>query len=160
MIKLKTIVEQNENGQFYDWTKDFDLFKNSINSVTESARIKFETALKSKILNKSVLVRASKGQPKQPVKEYTIQRVTGVSVVDYFDDWTVVLKNEFNKEYCLVAGIKIKVIGAQVAAEPGMSNTPEQPDQQNTPTTGAVTQPSSQPKGSVATQPQPNKVGE
>lgn len=75
MISLSHILEQSDQGQFYDWTRDFDLFKNTLNSTTEQAKSKFEKALASKIMNKSVVVRASRGY-KQPVKDYTISRVT------------------------------------------------------------------------------------
>jgi len=127
-IKLSRIIEQVQQGNFYDWTRDFDLFKNTINSTTETAKSRFEKALTGKLLNKSVLVKASKSQPKQPIKDYTINRVTNVSIVDYWDNWTVVLKNEFNKEYCLVVGFKIKVLGSAVAAEPGAATVPQEPE--------------------------------
>jgi hypothetical protein len=128
MIKLKNLIEQTDPNQFYDWTRDFDLFKNTINTSTESAKIRFERSLARKILNKSVLIRASKSQPKQPVKDYTINRVTAVNMVDYFDEWTVVIKNESGKEYCLVSGYKIKVLGVAVAQEPGAAETPQGPE--------------------------------
>lgn len=125
MISLKNILEQTQNGNFYDWTRDFDAFKNAINTTTENAKSRFEKSLSAKILNKSVVIRAAKSQPKQPVKDYTIQRVTGVNIVDYFDEWTVVLKNEANKEFCLVSGFKIKVLGSAIAAEPGSASAPQ-----------------------------------
>lgn len=126
MIKLSHIVEQLGNESFYDWTRDFDAFKNTINATTESAKKRFEKSLSSKVLNKQVMVRASKGY-KQPVKDYTIDRVTAVTINDFYDDWVVVLKNEFNKEFFLTSGYKIKVMGASVAQEPGATQTPEQP---------------------------------
>jgi hypothetical protein len=121
---LKHIVEQIEQGQFYDWTRDFDVFKNSLNAATETSKSRFEKALSGKVLNKSVLVRASKGY-KQPIKDYEIKRVTGVNINDFYDDWVVVLKNEFNKEFFLTPGYKIKTMGASVAAEPGAATAPQ-----------------------------------
>ena len=79
MISLSHIIEQVSQGQFFDWTRDFDVFKNTLNATTESAKTKFERALSRKILNKKVLVRASKGY-KQPVKDYSINRVTGINI--------------------------------------------------------------------------------
>lgn len=128
MISLSQILEQSDQGQFYDWTRDFDLFKNTLNSTTEQAKSRFEKALSSKILNKSVLVRASRGY-KQPVKDYTISRVTGVNINDFYDDWVVVLKNENNKEHFLTAGYKIKIVNGGIAPEPGSAETPQQPEQ-------------------------------
>jgi hypothetical protein len=134
MINLSHILEQSDQGQFYDWTRDFDLFKNTLNSTTEQSKSKFEKALSSKILNKSVVVRASRGY-KQPVKDYTISRVTGVNINDFYDDWVVVLKNENNKEHFLTAGYKIKIVsGGGVAPEPGAAETPQQPEPSAQPT--------------------------
>jgi hypothetical protein len=127
MISLSQILEQSDQGQFYDWTRDFDMFKNTLNSTAEQAKSRFEKALSSKILNKSVVVRASRGY-KQPVKDYTISRVTGVSINDFYDDWVVVLKNENNKEHFLTSGYKIKIVGGGVAPEPGAAETPQQPE--------------------------------
>jgi hypothetical protein len=126
-IKLSHIVEHIQRGNFYDWTRDFDTFKTTLNSTTESAKTKFEKSLSGKILNKSVIVRASKGY-KQPVKDYTIKRVTHVNINDFYDDWVVVLKNEFNKEYFLTAGYKIKIVGRSVAQEPGSADVPAAPE--------------------------------
>jgi hypothetical protein len=153
MIKLKQILEQAEQGSFYDWTRDFDAFKNSINSVTESAKNKFEKALAAKIMNKSVMVRASKAQPKQPVKDYTIDRVTAVNIVDYFDEWTVVIKNQSGKEYCLVSGFKIKILGTAVAQEPGSAETPQQAEPVVQPQIGKPAAP--QPQPNPQTNPKP-----
>lgn len=145
MINLKQILEQTRQGNFYDWTRDFDTFKNTINSSTESAKNRFEKALAGKIMNRQVLIRASKSQPKQPVKDYTIARVTAVNVVDYFDEWTVVLKNESGKEYCLVSGYKIKVLGRSVAQEPGAAETPQQPEPTVQPQMASPRRPQPQP---------------
>jgi hypothetical protein len=147
MIKLLHILEQVDQGQFYDWTRDFDIFKNTLNATTETAKSRFEKSLSSKILNKSVMVRSSKGY-KQPVKDYTIKRVTAVNINDFYDDWVVVLKNEFNKEYFLTAGYKIKIIGSPVSAEPGVATTPQGPE------TGNVQQPSPVEKPNVPQQTQ------
>jgi hypothetical protein len=131
MNLLKEIVEGIEQGTFYDWTRDFDVFKNTLNSATETSKSRFEKALSGKVINKSVLVRASKGY-KQPIKDYDIKRVTAVNINDFYDDWVVVLKNEFNKEFFLTAGYKIKIMGAAVAAEPGSAEVPQQEPQQPT----------------------------
>lgn len=129
MMLLSHILEQSEQGQFYDWTRDFDAFKTTLTSTTEQAKSKFEKALAAKIMNKSVVVRASRGY-KQPVKDYTISRVTGVNINDFYDDWVVVLKNENNKEHFLTAGYKIKVVSGGIAPEPGAAETPQQPEPQ------------------------------
>ena len=152
MQLLKYIVEQIEQGQFYDWTRDFDVFKNSLNAATETSKSRFEKALSGKVLNKSVLVRASKGY-KQPIKDYEIKRVTGVNINDFYDDWVVVLKNEFNKEFFLTPGYKIKTMGAAVAAEPGSADSPT-PEPQQKPEV-----PNSQPTPAKPLTGQPNTGG-
>jgi hypothetical protein len=141
-------------GNYYDWTRDFDVFKTTINNSTEAAKTKFEKALMAKIKNRSVLVRASKGY-KQPVKDYTIKRVTAVNINDFYDDWVVVLKNEFNKEYFLISGYKIKILGMAVAKEPGAASAPQEP----TPAPQEPAKPAPQPTPAPAVQPQ-KPVGE
>lgn len=116
-----------EQGNFYDWTRDFDTFKTTVNTATEQAKTRFEKSLGMKVLNKSVLVRASKGY-KQPVKDYTLNRVSAVNINDYYEDWVVVLKNESNKEYFLTPGYKIKVLGTAVSPEPGEATAPTEPE--------------------------------
>lgn len=149
MILLSHILEQAEQGQFYDWTRDFDAFKTTLNSTTEQAKSKFEKALASKIMNKSVVVRASRGY-KQPVKDYTISRVTSVNINDFYDDWVVVLKNENNKEHFLTAGYKIKIVGSGIAPEPGSAETPQQPEPTNQQPIQRPVKPQGQQQPSVA----------
>jgi hypothetical protein len=156
MIKLALIIEQSETGQFYDWTQDFDVFKRVLNTTTEAAKAKFQTALGGKIKNKSVLVRASKGY-KQPVKDYTINRVTSVDINDFYDDWVVVIKNENNKEFFLTAGYKIKVLGGSVAAEPGAATAPAEPEPVQSQPPTANQQPGGRPTAPAARPASPTK---
>ena len=159
MFKLKHLLFEfmteatTGQGNYYDWTRDFDVFKSTINNSTESAKTKFEKSLMSMIKDRSVLVRASKGY-KQPVKDYTIKRVTSVNINDFYDDWVVVLKNEFNKEYFLIAGYKIKVLGMAVAREPGAASAPQEPVPTPTPEPAAPA-----PQPTPAAQPSEQSVG-
>jgi hypothetical protein len=113
-------------GSYYDWTRDFDLFKSTLNKATENAKKQFEQGLTSKIKNKSVMVRSSKGY-KQPVKDNTIQRVTSVNINDFYGEWVVVLKNEFNKEFFLTPGYQIQILNGSVAPEQPSATAPTQP---------------------------------
>jgi hypothetical protein len=156
MLKLALILEQMTNGSFYDWTQDFDVFKKTLNSATESAKLKFEKGLRRRVVGKSVLIRASKGY-KQPVKDYTIKKVTGVNINDFYDDWVVVLKNEFNKEFFLTAGYKIKILGTAVAKEPGAADAPQQQEPVQQPQEPQAQQQDEPKPQSVPQQPNPLK---
>lgn len=114
MIKLSEIVEQQvpNSGAYYDWMIDFNFFKTSINSSTERFKLEFKNKLSAKVLNKSVTANASKGY-KQPVKVYTINKVTKVEVNDYYDEWVVILSDENDKQYFLIPGWKIKISAKQ-----------------------------------------------
>lgn len=94
----------------YNVNFDFTDFENKINAAEEGAKEQFQEKLKQKVSNKKVLVRASKGQPGQPEKDYTIN-VSGVSVDYYYDRYVVVFKDEKDKEYFLKPGYKVKLLG-------------------------------------------------
>ena len=100
----------------YSPSFDFTDFERKIAQSTESARNTLQEKLLSKIGNKKVLIRASKGQPAQPKKDITIN-VSGVSVDYYYDKYVVVLKDEKEKEYFLDTSMKIKILGPAEASK-------------------------------------------
>ena len=63
----------------------------------------------------------------------------------------VVLKNEFNKEFFLTSGYKVKVLGIPVASEPGAAQTPQEPEP--LPASQPVKQPAPVKRPGVATRP-------
>lgn len=126
MITLKKLLENMEQGLYYDWTKDFNSFKQTTDSATEWAKAKFQKALSAKVMGKSVVVRGSRGY-KQPVKDYKIDQVTGVDINDYYDNWVVVLKNKSGKEYFLNPGFKLQVVSGETSPEPAAADAPQAP---------------------------------
>jgi len=100
----------------YSPSFDFTDFERKIAQSTETARNSLQEKLLSKIGNKKVLIRASKGQPAQPKKDITIN-VSGVSVDYYYDKYVVVLKDEKDKEYFLDTSMKIKILGPAEASK-------------------------------------------
>jgi hypothetical protein len=122
---------------------DFNDFETKLAQATESAKNNFQEKLMSKVGGKQVLVRASKGQPGQPLKDYTID-VTSVSVDYYYDRYVVILKDEKEKEYFLNTMMKIKVLGPgetagnkapKAATAPAAPSAPAQPAPEQTPNT-------------------------
>jgi hypothetical protein len=106
----KILPDPSSNTGEYNVNFDFTDFENKINAAEESAKEQFQEKLKQKVFNKKVLVRASKGQPGQPEKDYTIN-VSNVSVDYYYDRYVVVFKDEKDKEYFLKPGYKVKLLG-------------------------------------------------
>jgi hypothetical protein len=96
---------------------DFNEFESKLAQATEAAKTNFQNKLLQKVNGKKVIIRASKGQPGQPLKDYTIN-VSGVSVDYYYDKYAVIFKDEKDKEYFLNTMMKIKIVGAaEVSAE-------------------------------------------
>lgn len=132
MIKLTEIIDQQEKELYYDFGRDFQSFQRTVDVSTEEAKNRFEKGIGSKILNKRIEVRASKGF-KQPVKTFTLDKVTSISIDDYFDNWVVVVKDQKNKEYFLQPGYKIKVLGPGSDGEEPKQNPTTDPKTNNNP---------------------------
>lgn len=103
-------------GTFYDVSKDFQNFQNTIDKQTETAKKAFEAVLSKSLMNKQVSVRASKGAVGQLEKDYSIN-VSGINVSYLKNEYFVVLKDKDKKDYFVNPHFKVKVIGpAAVAA--------------------------------------------
>jgi hypothetical protein len=122
---------------------DFNDFETKLAQATETAKNTFQEKLMSKVGGKKVLVRASKGQPGQPLKDYTID-VSGVSVDYYYDRYVVILKDEKEKEYFLNTMMKIKILGAAEVKtnkiKPQKQSTPTEPTAPAEPAPNSATQ--------------------
>ncbi len=101
---------QPASGAEYSHGFDFNEFESKLAQATETAKNNFQNKLLQKVNGKKVIIRASKGQPGQPLKDYTIN-VTGVSVDYYYDKYVVIFKDEKDKEYFLNTMMKIKILG-------------------------------------------------
>lgn len=115
-MKFNKIFEQQEvPTQYYDLGKDFISFNHSVDSSIENIKNKFEQIIASKIRNKKIKARASRGY-KQFKKDYEIN-VLNVSIDDYYGNYVMVAKDSKGKEYFLEPGFKVQIVG-NVELEP------------------------------------------
>lgn len=151
-ISLKNMLAE---AFYYDVGTEKNEFESAVASATEAAKKKFEDSMKEKVINQKVKIRASKGQPGQPEKDYIIDKVSSASVDWYWKQYVVVLKDEKNKEYFLKPGFKVEVLSA--AAQPGQQTqgapkeTPPGAQKSPTPVPGTAETPA--PKGTATPPP-------
>jgi hypothetical protein len=127
-MKLSRIIEQAESSQFYDLGRDFTSFTQTMDSMTESVKNRFEQSIAAKLKGKKIRARASRGY-KQFEKDYEIN-VANVSLDDYYDNYVVVVRDAKNKEYFLKPGFKVQVLGEAEAPQPDQQpEPPKQPAQ-------------------------------
>lgn len=98
----------------YEVQDDFTKFDKTLKNSTEQLKINFQKTIQNKILNKKVVIRASKGV-NQPESDYTVN-VTGVNIDYFYDRYVVVIiGREENKRktsrFLLKSGFKIKILG-------------------------------------------------
>lgn len=103
-----------DDKNIYNAKFDLDDFESRISRSTESFKTNFQTKILSKIQNKQVQIRASKGYG-QPEKDYIVN-VSGVSIDFYYEKYVVVIKGrEQNKqkesEFFLKPPYLIKIMG-------------------------------------------------
>lgn len=102
------------NLQSYDVQPDFTDFDSKLKGSTEQLKTDLQRKIQDAILDKKIVVRASKGY-KQPEADYTIN-VTGVNIDYYYDRYViVVMGREENKQkvakFFIKPGFKIKILG-------------------------------------------------
>lgn len=98
----------------YDVQSDFTSFDTRLKSSTEQLKLNFQKTIQNKILNKKVVIRASKGI-NQPESDYTVN-VTGVNIDYFYDRYVIVIiGREENKrktsKFLLKSGFRIKILG-------------------------------------------------
>lgn len=113
----KPTISGQDSPTEYSPSFDFNDFQSKLAQSTETAKNNFQNKLLQKVNGKKVIIRASKGQPGQPLKDYTIN-VNGASVDYYYDKYVVILRDEKDKEYFLDTMMKIKILGSAEAAIP------------------------------------------
>lgn len=132
--------ENNQNE--YSPSFDFNDFQTSLAQTSETAKNNFQNKLLQRVHDKKVTIRASKGQPGQPLKDYTIN-VSGVSIDYYYDKYVVIFKDEKEKEYFLDPMMKIKILGPVDAPLPSVASSKKQEQPKTVPqekVTNTVTQ--------------------
>ena len=102
------------NVQSYDIQPDFTNFDTKLKNTTEKSKLELQKKIQDQILNKKIVVRASKGY-KQPETDYTIN-VTGVQIDYYYDRYVIIIiGREENKQktakFFVKPGFKIKILG-------------------------------------------------
>lgn len=102
------------NLQSYDIQPDFTDFDQKLKGSTEQLKTDLQRKIQDAILDKKIVVRASKGY-KQPEADYTIN-VTGVNIDYYYDRYVIViLGREESKQkvakFFIKPGFKIKILG-------------------------------------------------
>jgi len=99
------------NVKFFNVMNDFNMFVTKMDSEEEKAKQELNKALEKNLMNKQIVVRASKGAVGQAEKDYTVT-VKGVDVTYLKDKYYIILNAEDKKDYYINTGFKIKIIGA------------------------------------------------
>jgi hypothetical protein len=110
-----------EQGQqdpnLYDAKSDLSDFESRVSQSTLQNKSSFQNKILSKIGNKQVQLRASKGYG-QPEKDYIVN-VSGVSIDFYYEKYVIIVKGreqgkQKESEYFIKAPYQIKIIGNAV----------------------------------------------
>jgi hypothetical protein len=105
------------NVKFFNVMNDFNMFKTKMDAEEEKAKQELSRNLEKNLLNKQVVVRASKGAIGQAEKDYTIT-IKEIDTTYLKDKYYIILKAEDKKDYYINTGFKIKILG------PGEMETP------------------------------------
>lgn len=102
------------NMQSYDIQPDFTDFDSKLKNSTEQLKVDLQKKIQDAILDKKIVVRASKGY-KQPEADYTIN-VTGVQIDYYYDRYVIVIigreeSKQKTAKFFIKPGFKIKILG-------------------------------------------------
>jgi hypothetical protein len=110
-----------EQGQqdpnLYDAKSDLSDFESRVSQSTLQNKSSFQNKILSKIGNKQVQLRASKGYG-QPEKDYIVN-VSGISIDFYYEKYVIIVKGreqgkQKESEYFIKAPYQIKIIGNAV----------------------------------------------
>jgi len=110
-----------EQGQqdpnLYDAKSDLSDFESRVSQSTLQNKSSFQNKIMSKIGNKQVQLRASKGYG-QPEKDYIVN-VSGVSIDFYYEKYVIIVKGreqgkQKESEYFIKAPYQIKILGNAV----------------------------------------------
>ena len=107
-------VPVDVNLQSYDIQPDFSDFDSKLKNSTEQLKTDLQKKIQDSILDKKIVVRASKGY-KQPEADYTIN-VTGVQIDYYYDRYVIVIigreeSKQKTAKFFVKPGFKIKILG-------------------------------------------------
>ena len=106
-----------EDPNLYDAKSDLNDFETRVSQSTLQNKGTFQNKIMSKIGNKQVQLRASKGYG-QPEKDYVVN-VSGVSIDFYYEKYVIIVKGreqgkQKESEYFVKAPYQIKILGNAV----------------------------------------------
>jgi len=106
-----------EDPNLYDAKSDLSDFESRVSQSTLQNKGTFQNKIMSKIGNKQVQLRASKGYG-QPEKDYIVN-VSGVSIDFYYEKYVIIVKGreqgkQKESEYFVKAPYQIKILGNAV----------------------------------------------
>lgn len=99
------------NVKFYNVVNDFNSFTRKMDSEEELAKKELSKNLEKNLLNKQVVVRASKGAIGQAEKDYTVT-VKEIDTTFLKDKYYIIIKATDKKDYYINTGFKIKILGS------------------------------------------------
>jgi len=106
-----------QDSNLYDAKSDLSDFESRVSQSTLQNKSSFQNKILSKIGNKQVQLRASKGYG-QPEKDYIVN-VSGVSIDFYYEKYVIIVKGreqgkQKESEYFVKAPYQIKILGNAV----------------------------------------------
>ena len=106
-----------DDPNLYDAKFDLSDFESRVSQSTSQNKTNFQNKILSKIGNKQVQLRASKGYG-QPEKDYIVN-VSGVSIDFYYEKYVIIVKGreqgkQKESEYFVKAPYQIKILGNAV----------------------------------------------
>lgn len=106
-----------QDANLYDAKFDLSDFESRVSQSTLQNKTNFQNKILSKIGNKQVQLRASKGYG-QPEKDYVVN-VSGVSIDFYYEKYVIIVKGreqgkQKESEYFVKAPYQIKILGNAV----------------------------------------------
>ena len=128
---------QAGNIKFFNVVNDFNMFTTKMDAEEEKAKQELSKSLEKNLLNKQVVVRASKGAIGQAEKDYTIT-VKNIDTTFLKDKYYIILKASDKKDYYINTGFKIKVLGAGETETPPATILEPPEDQQGKPNPPAL----------------------
>jgi len=111
----KTSAAPNVQVQSYSLQPDFSEFDTKLKDSTEALKTGLQKKIQDQILNKKIVVRASKGY-KQPESDYTLN-VTGVNIDYYYDRYVIIIvgreeSKQKTAKFFIKPGFKLKILGS------------------------------------------------
>ena len=121
--RFKFEQEGDVDIKSYDIQADFTEFDQKLKDSTEELKTTLQKKLNSKLANKKIVVRASKGY-KQPESDYKVN-VMGVEIDYYYDRYMIIIvgrqeNKQKTQRFFVKPGFKIKILGSADVSDSDM----------------------------------------